>query len=241
MAENHHRFSSRKGKIDYLGMVRGKDDSTYIRFLRQYGDLVPDFKYSVLAGPRTNLDLIGEALWVLETLYDDENGNAVVEQGTAFALSGLGVVTCAHVVHGETEAFKAHDPNERFKVQLIKKNEDLDLAVISISAHDSIQLQSGDPGQLKRLDSLTVLGSPNYNLGDNVFAHRADVTGFRSKGGVRRILVSSGIIKGNSGGPVLNEANRVIGVAVTGVADDSDSGQTEAHGVIPIDALSHLK
>ncbi len=229
-----------KGKIDYLGMVRGKDDSTYIRFLQRYAALEPEFKYSVLADARTNLDLIRGALWVLETLYDDEHGNAVVEQGTAFVLSGVGVVTCAHVIHGETEAFRAHDPNKRFKVELIKRNDDLDLAVISIAVHDSIHLQSGDPGQVKQLDSLTVLGYPNYNLGDNIFVHKAHVTGFRLKGGVRRILVSSGIIKGNSGGPVLNEKNRVIGVAVTGVGDDSDAGQTEAHGVIPIDALNHL-
>ena len=58
--------------------------------------------------------------------------------------------------------------------------------------------------------------------------------------GFRRILVDANIIIGNSGGPVLDANNRVIGVAAKGAASEADAEQTDKHEVIPIDALNHL-
>jgi S1-C subfamily serine protease len=66
------------------------------------------------------------------------------------------------------------------------------------------------------------------------------VTGFRMRSGIRRILVDAHIISGNSGGPVLDKDNRVIGIAVTGADNERDAPDTENHGVIPIDALASV-
>ncbi len=231
-----------KGRIDFLGMVRGKDDSLYIRYLRWYGRLNPDYKVNVVAGKHTSFDMISDALWVLETAYDDPKNGLVVKQGTAFALAGIGLVTCAHVVHdSETEAFQVTNLNARFKVTVLAKNDDLDLAVLEIDHNSPIELAAANPGEVKPLDAVTVLGFPNYNVGDGVLIHRGHVTGFRPRHGIRRVLVNASIVQGNSGGPVLDQYNRVIGVAVTGASDEANAHLTENHGVIPVDAFSHLK
>jgi len=217
-----------KGKIDFLGMVRGKDDTLYIHFLKHYGRLNPGYSFRVTAGLRTSWDLMQEALWVLETAYDDDKGNAVISQGTAFALEGVGIVTCAHVVNGgSTEAFRASEPSKKLKVRVLQKNVDLDVALIEISGHYAVQLQAADPAQVKQLDPVTVLGSPNYNLGDQVLIHQGQVTGFRPKNGIRRILIDAHIVQGNSGGPVLDDKHRVIGLAVTGAQDQTSAPHTE--------------
>jgi len=57
---------------------------------------------------------------------------------------------------------------------------------------------------------------------------------------MQKILVSTSIVRGNSGGPALNIHNNVIGVAVTGSDRMETASETEDHGVIPIDAIRKL-
>jgi len=59
--------------------------------------------------------------------------------------------------------------------------------------------------------------------------------------GRARILIDASIIEGNSGGPVLDENNRVIGVAAKGASSVSSAPLTDKHEVIPIGALKLLK
>ena len=50
-------------------------------------------------------------------------------QGTAFHLSGVGLVTCDHVVRSDTQAFKADDHQVRYPVSVQVSNQVIDLAV----------------------------------------------------------------------------------------------------------------
>lgn len=55
------------------------------------------------------------------------------------------------------------------------------------------------------------------------------------------ILTDAPLIAGNSGGPVLDSHNQLIGVVVTGADRLENAQKTEKHGVIPIDALNYLR
>jgi RNA-directed DNA polymerase len=226
-----------KGKLDFLRMVRGKDDSQYIKLLRQYARLAPNFSFTNLVCAHDNLSMIRDALWVLETAETSSS----FSQGTAFALAGVGLVTCAHVIQADTEAFRPNLVNKRYPVTVLAIEPTIDLAVIAPPVPLEVQLVRGDPTRLIEADPVSVYGFPNYRLGDQGLIHRGAVTGFRIESTIRRVLVDAHIVEGNSGGPVLDKNNRVGGVAVTGADSFANVPTTEKHAMVPIDALLHLK
>ncbi len=56
----------------------------------------------------------------------------------------------------------------------------------------------------------------------------------------KRFLIDTAIVSGNSGGPVLDNKMRVVGIAATGVPSDASADTTDRHGVIPISTLKAL-
>jgi len=218
-----------RGKIEFLGMVRGKTNSMYVKYRRQLRSLAPDLVADL--EPPSNLDLIKKALWILES-----DGS----QGTAFVLEDIGLITCAHVLGKNTMAFKATAVTERFPVRIIRQDIDLDLAILSIDRPTPDGLRMEKLLEPQYHDAITVAGLPNYRLGDSARIERGEIVGFRPWRAMQKILVSTSIVRGNSGGPVLNIHNNVIGVAVTGSDSMETASQTEDHGVIPISALKML-
>ena len=156
-------------------------------------------------------------------------------------LSGVGLVTCQHVLGPDMYAFRWGDVTKTYKVTVLRQDRDIDLAVLSIDAPLTGELQSGTADAAKQMDAIAVAGHPNYRKGDTFVIHPGMISGFRMVSGIRRLLVNAPIVAGNSGGPVVNRNNQVIGVAVTGSDRMESAHDTENHGVIPIDALQFLK
>jgi S1-C subfamily serine protease len=174
------------------------------------------------------------ALWVLESEHASN-------QGTAFALAGSGLITCQHVIHADTKAFRPDDWESKWPVTVVCASSDLDLAILKIDAPLSPDFVAGSGHGVKQLDQIAVLGFPNYRLGDTGVLSPGFIVGHRMVSGIRRILVNAPIVAGNSGGPVLDRNSRVIGVAVTGADRMEDAQTTEDHGAIPIEALERLR
>ena len=179
-----------------------------------------------------DLNRIYGALWVLECEQD-------CIQGTGFALEGIGLVTCAHVLGSDTRAFRFDSPATKHPVQVLSKHDTVDLAILSLGSSPE-SLEEGDPKPLKAMEHILVAGHPNYRLGDTPIVVSGLIAGFRMKSGVRRLLTNAPIVAGASGGPVLDGSGKVIGIAVTGAKSFSKAPETEDHGIIPIDALKLL-
>lgn len=174
-----------------------------------------------------------DAIWILECEIE-------CKQGTAFMLDGVGLVTCEHVLGARTQAFRANAHSVKYDVRVLKRHATLDLAVLELIGASEPALAQGSAENLKNFDPIAVAGFPNFNYGDSGRLVPGVVVGFRMASGVRRVLTNAPIIAGNSGGPVLNANNEVIGVAVTGADRMEEASDTEKHGFIPIEALALL-
>lgn len=171
------------------------------------------------------------ALWVLES---EKQGT----QGTAFHLEGVGLVTAAHALADDTIAFQASAITNRKPVKILRRNDVIDLAVISCGDLGDQHVTAASNDDVAILDAIALAGFPNYRYGDSGTLVTGSISGFRMHSGIRRVLVDAPIIAGNSGSPVFNKDGRVIGVAVTGADYPENITTTEYHSFVPIDALS---
>lgn len=174
-------------------------------------------------------------------------------QGTAFYLSGYGIVTCDHCIRNDEGSeilkdlviFRADKIQVKIRVDVVRSSTHIDLAILKISSESESDflatgLDKGNSDELKQLDEIAVAGFPNYNEGDSGYYTTGRVTGSRVIGSISHVLVSNILVAGNSGGPALNSKGQVVGVVVTGADNFQTSGATEKHGLIAINALDLL-
>jgi len=117
------------GKLAFLASVKSPRDPVYRKLVDKFNNLTePGNNTSLPYIEETNLEKKAmEALWVIESCYDDlsiqdEDERLRVSQGTGFQFPNLGIITCAHVVshHNEVldeiEVFKSDQTNIRYQV-----------------------------------------------------------------------------------------------------------------------------
>ena len=212
-------------------MVCGEKSPIYRKYASQYNCLIGKPFPQYFDDP---IKEIASNLWILEC--EEE-----ISQGTAFMLDGIGLITCQHVIGKATHAFQADDHSTKYPIEVISENEEIDLAILKIEGENTQGLKLGDCTNLFQRQNITVAGFPNYRYGDTPYIADGKIAALRDTSIIRRILITANIVAGNSGGPVLNESNEVIGIAVTGSKNFQDASKTEDHGVIPVDALKYLK
>lgn len=164
-----------------------------------------------------------------------------MKQGTCFNLAGVGLVTCEHVLGPDLTVFHPSNITKRHQVEVISSNPTADLAKICAPGLQlGVGLPLGSADALAEMDRILLAGYPNYREGDTGRVAAGSVAGFRTVSGIRRVLIDTPVIRGNSGGPVLSSTGEVVGIAVTGADRMEDAGETENHGVIPTEALAFV-
>jgi len=220
-----------KGKIDFLKMVRGDGHPIVVALSARFGTLVGR---SPRAVPTLD-ERIRNAMWVLEHLADGPKGPELV-LGTAFEIHGVGVITCDHVVADGTEAFRWNGAADRKHPTVLFRSEEMDLALLGLepSGNALFFVPSHSP---LIWSEVIVAGFPNYRPGDSGYFPKTVVCGQRQIYGYPRFLVDGPIVAGMSGGPTLNQAGEVIGVASTGASKLAEANETEWHGFIPASTI----
>jgi S1-C subfamily serine protease len=110
---------------------------------------------------------------------------------------------------------------KRLAARVLGVDRSSDLAVLDLGRKDGLPrpltVKSADG--LRELDKVYIFGFPlGETLGKEITIRPSSVSSLRKKGGVLdKIQVAGGMDPGNSGGPVVDEAGDVVGVAVSGI------------------------
>jgi RNA-directed DNA polymerase len=221
-----------RGKIEFVGSVRGRDDIIYLLLLDRYLELDKKARVRrVVATAAASPEVVERAIWLLE-----EREGPVHVQGTGFAAEGIGLITAAHVVTATTEASCPAINVPGLAIRVDRKDDHVDVARLSLASRLPVRLKLGSSAQLKVGEAVKVLGFPLHRDGGSVNVENGKITAASKWHGVPHFVVDCAIVQGNSGGPVLNDKNEVIGIAVKGQGVPKRfAGDDEMSRFVPID------
>lgn len=228
-----------RGKIEFIGWIRGRDDAIYLRLIERLLVLDPKARVKpIFATVNSSVEVIAKALWLIE----EKDG---ARQGTAFAADGLDLVTAAHVLSLDMIADCPGLKVSNVKAIEILRHEGVDVARMKVRHRVPVLLRLGDSRKIRIGDPIRLFGFPKHVKGASVHVQEGKVSQFSPWiDKVPHYIVDCPIVHGNSGGPILNAENEVIGIAVKGqglpggAAKDGDTMSR----FVPINfALDYLK
>lgn len=236
-----------KGKINYIKQIKGGDDLTYLSFAQCLNQILGRQVFDVSNLYKLN-QLALENTFILECDMGD-----IYEQGSAFYIPNVGLLTSYHVVeHGVL--YKAYTcsgyKRDSFcavglDANLWTSDKKIDYAIFNIS-HPLLGdkgFKIGDSTNLRVGDQVTVIGYPNYQEGDSPYIQNCAITSKKTFMGVPFYTVSGRIVHGASGGVVLNSKREAIGIIKGGVQTlrDNEDDRNDNQGFIPIHlVINHM-
>lgn len=218
------------GKLVFVGQIRGFSDKRFSKLAAELYDLDPQLL------PKTpSYDVAHQAKLASCVLTDDEE----MQTGSGFFLKGVGLITCAHVAEFATRIFYPDSEEQAARIQFPRSSSVYDLAIGVTSLLPRSELEHSSrkvaPGT-----GIFSYGFPQFNRGFSGALQRGEVVGYRPKTNHSRYIVSTRIVEGNSGGPVLNAFGEVIGVAVTGDSSQDRGYSPSDYSAVPIGFLETL-
>lgn len=251
-------FDVLRGMISYIGQIKGKEDSVFVKLAKRYNKILEDNKelnHPYIRLPISKRKFQQDNTYVIESLYysfsfdDGEKHDVMVGQGTGFLLKGIGLITNAHVFKEYIEMLEfGARPDTKIRINRSKYSSKSyyakllcydaikDIAILAINDIDIKNFGFNFNTSIEQNQKIQLVGYPDYRKNMDVSIKDGIVLGERytdkSRIGTveKRFEINANIYGGNSGGPVVNEMNEVIAVAVKGV---TESGMVPSE-VIPI-------
>ena len=228
-----------KGKLQFLKMVRGNEDLIFLKYATIFNQIINDEFFDT--EKYNNFENWMKRRIVIIEDIDSNQGN-----GTGFYLQGYGLITCHHVIEDIGEMFNVTNPftDEKTILMLnnIKSEKDLDAAICKFSKMKCcFQIESNPEYGIGQ--TVKVAGYPQYIKGNTLDIRECKIASTSYHFGQKMYIVDGDIFHGASGGPVLNNQNRVIGIIRSGIEslDDDDAKSNMKRGFIPIDVIDKLK
>ena len=135
--------------------------------------------------------------------------------GSGFVVSQDGlIVTNAHVVGRNSSVEVKFVDGRSYDGRVLGRDDTLDLAVVQVESRLPFQpMTLGDANSVQVGDPVVALGFPLGNaLGRDYTATTGMVSSLRTVGTVEQIQTDAALNPGNSGGPLVDQEGRVIGV-----------------------------
>lgn len=208
-----------RGKLAWLRDIKGQSDPVFRRLAKRFNT---QFHQAPIRIEPTQSEIRERAVWVIE------DPTTKGDQGTAFFLKDYGLVTAAHCVIGAEELVVYHPSrtSQKFSVFVNKVCEHRDVALLEhdIAANEYFELSVAEKVATPE-DVVTALGYPQFGPGDKLNIRSGTISSLPVKSTVQQIEVSQKITSGMSGGPLLDQDGRVIGINHKGgPSEDRDLG-----------------
>ena len=143
------------------------------------------------------------------------DGEAQVIIGSGFFIDTGYVATNHHVIKGREQVYAKSVANQtRYTVEeIVVIDEKHDLAILRVSGPSPPILSLGNSDEIEIGETVYAVGNP---IGLEGTVSKGIVSSMRDFGSGPRIQIDAPTSPGSSGGPVLNEKGKVIGVSVSG-------------------------
>lgn len=237
------------GRLLFIHQVKGVDSPVYRRLAMRFNQLETPYKLPLAklmevyedAGMKHN-QLNIRRCWVVEN-------NNWGTQATGFMLENNIMITCAHAFNyklnlnidsdveyafehdceevwfDDCTVYRVNDRAKKYTAKALFLDKHRDLAIVSIDQADEkfefFRLEENL--QVAIGDKVSVLGFPNFKIGStDVCRFWAAINGKYVRSTIECGSVDKVLYSGNSGGPMLNSNQHVVGVARRGAAGDPE-------------------
>lgn len=244
-----------KGKIQFVGQVKGKENSLFRKLAKEFNDLKLPKDVSPIS-ILTPLEKNRRRYCFVVEVGHDYGDEMYHYTGSAFYLKGVGLISSAHTFKEYYEnkeyadkhhmyVFNENNPTER--ICIIRKHIDYVLDIVIFDMETKLEVNregflyssSVSVGQ-----RCALLGYPKHSNGNTLNTEWGCITqelymGISAKYNSRtgklddrqkRYKISASIYAGNSGGPLIDENEKVIGIAAKGYGENGVAVNT----VVPI-------
>jgi len=237
------------GRLLFIHQVKGVDSPVYRRLAMRFNQLETPYKAPLAkfvevhedAGMKHN-QLNIRRCWVIE---NEQWGT----QATGFMLENNLMITCAHafnyklsekidsdieyaienncdeVLFKDCVVYRVNERAKKYSAKAIFLDKHRDLAIVSIDQADErfefFRLEENLEVEIG--DKVSVLGFPNFKIGStDVCRFWAAVSGKYIRSTIECGSIDKVVYSGNSGGPLVNSNQHVVGVIRRGAAGDPE-------------------
>ncbi len=225
-----------RGKLAHLRNVKGYYDPVYRNLYNRFASIEGIRGIELPNAPEQEL--------LDKILVIHGKGN-----GSGFILDHEWLITCDHVVDDATEveyftyddysATMRHPANVHSELRSPKEKFDL-IALEPSLKHlysDFYSFDSGPVDSVHESGEYRVVGFPDYHVGNRPRILDVKVSEIRVINGVQIAYVDRPLISGQSGSPVLNDFNQVVGIVQTGSPNMRAGEHDYRHTFLPISEM----
>jgi S1-C subfamily serine protease len=134
--------------------------------------------------------------------------------GSGVSLGQGRIITNHHVIQGAAQVWVRFADGRRAPVEVIRLDPRRDLALLQSAFTDTPSTEFGDSRSLRLAETLLAAGYPRTDVigAQDITVTRGIFSGLHESGGVWHVQTDAPLNPGNSGGPLVDEQGRVIGI-----------------------------